>query len=171
MWKKVKITAPYCGEMPETNFLTHNTATCLVQICLCKSSTLIHNSGHVYSGQDTGSIGPAYMVWSCQRVGRVLSFCPVVGIGTPPTPHPQACVPPPSGSRGRGTLAGERGGGRVPISTRGLTLWGSCLCSSGSRGSSLLCFPRSWLWHSLGEAYLGWLTQHGDFEDGLVDLT
>jgi hypothetical protein len=29
------------------------------------------------------------------RVGRVLSFSPVVGIGTPPTPHPQASVSPP----------------------------------------------------------------------------
>jgi hypothetical protein len=49
----------------------------------------------------------------------VLSFSPVVGIGIPPTPHPQAGVPPPFGSGGRGTLAGERGGGRVPIATRG----------------------------------------------------
>ncbi len=47
-------------------------------------------------------------------------FSPVVGIGTPPTPHPQASVPPPRfGSGGRGTLAGERGVGRVPIPTRG----------------------------------------------------
>ncbi len=46
-------------------------------------------------------------------VGRVLSFFPVVGIWTPPTPHPQASVPPPFGSGGRGTLAGERVGGRV----------------------------------------------------------
>jgi hypothetical protein len=57
------------------------------------------------------------------RVGRVLSFSPVVGIGTPPTPHPQANVPPPLGSGGRGTLAGEKGGGRVPVPTRGHTLW------------------------------------------------
>ncbi len=28
-------------------------------------------------------------------------------------------LPPPFGTVGRGTLAGERGGGRVPISTRG----------------------------------------------------
>jgi hypothetical protein len=32
---------------------------------------------------------------SHHRVGRVLSFFPVVGIGTPPTPHPQASVPLP----------------------------------------------------------------------------
>jgi hypothetical protein len=57
------------------------------------------------------------------RVDRVLSFFPVVGIGTPPTPHPQASAPPPFGPGGRGTLAGERRGGRVPIPTRGHTLW------------------------------------------------
>jgi hypothetical protein len=56
------------------------------------------------------------------RVGRVLSFSQVVGIGTPPTPHPQASMALP-GSEGRGTLAGERGVGRVPIPTRGHTLW------------------------------------------------
>jgi len=39
----------------------------------------------------------------------VLSFSPAIGIGTPPTPHPQASVPPTFGSGGRGTLAGERG--------------------------------------------------------------
>ncbi len=61
---------------------------------------------------------------SDHRVGRVLRFSPVVGIGTPPTLHPQASVPPPPfGSGGRGKLAGERGGERVPIPTRGHTLW------------------------------------------------
>jgi hypothetical protein len=30
------------------------------------------------------------------RVGRVLSFSPVVGIGTPPPPHQQASVPHPT---------------------------------------------------------------------------
>jgi hypothetical protein len=30
------------------------------------------------------------------RVGRVLNFSPVVGIGTPPPPHPQASVPQPT---------------------------------------------------------------------------
>ncbi len=49
-------------------------------------------------------------------------FTPVVGIGTPPTPHPQACVPP-IGSGGRSTLSGEKRGGRVPIPTKGHTLW------------------------------------------------
>jgi hypothetical protein len=51
-----------------------------------------------------------------------MSFSPVVGIGTPPTPYPAGeCAPPPFGSGGRGTLAGERG--RVPIPTRGHALW------------------------------------------------
>jgi hypothetical protein len=57
------------------------------------------------------------------RVSRVLSFFQVIEIGTPPTPHPQASVPPYSGSGGRDTLAGERGGGRVPIPTRGHAMW------------------------------------------------
>jgi hypothetical protein len=36
------------------------------------------------------------------RVDRVLSLSPVVGIGTPPPPYPQASVPtPPPGSGGR----------------------------------------------------------------------
>jgi hypothetical protein len=30
-----------------------------------------------------------------QSIGRVLSFSPVVGIGTRPAPHPQASVSPP----------------------------------------------------------------------------
>ncbi len=67
------------------------------------------------------------------RVGRVLSFSPVVGIGTTPTPRPQASVPPPPCSGGRGTLDGERGVGRVLVPTRGHTLWYSLyirtLCS------------------------------------------
>jgi hypothetical protein len=63
------------------------------------------------------------------RVGRGLSFSPVVGIGTPPTPHPQASVPPPPfGSEGAHSLARE-GGGRVLIPTRGHTLWYSVLCA------------------------------------------
>ncbi len=56
----------------------------------------------------------------------MLSVSPVVGIGTPSTPHPDASVPPPPppfGSGRRGTLAGERGVGRVPIPTRGHSLW------------------------------------------------
>ncbi len=44
------------------------------------------------------------------RVGRVLSFSPVVGVGTPPPPHPQASVSPPPLVPGGGahSLAIER---------------------------------------------------------------
>ncbi len=49
---------------------------------------------------------------------RILTFSNLSRIGTPPTPRPQSSVPPPPfGSWGRGTLAGESG--RVPIPTRG----------------------------------------------------
>ncbi len=41
------------------------------------------------------------------RVGRVLSFSQVVGIGTPPTPHPQASVPPFGSGGGASSLAKE----------------------------------------------------------------
>jgi hypothetical protein len=58
---------------------------------------------------------------------------PLVGIGTPPNPPPagQASVPLPPVSGGRGTLAGEKGVGRVPIPTRGIhcgTLYMYVLC-------------------------------------------
>ncbi len=49
----------------------------------------------------------------------------------PPTPHPHASVPPPPVSGGRGTLAGEKGVGRVPIPTKGIhcgTLYMYVLC-------------------------------------------
>ncbi len=79
------------------------------------------------------------------RVGRELSFSSVVGIGTSPTPHPQASVPLPPGSGKRGTLPGQRGGGKVPIPTRGHALWCSVyictLCPSSNtctmRGNSM----------------------------------
>ncbi len=61
----------------------------------------------------------------------MLSFSPVVGDGADPTPQPQASVPPPPlWSGGRGTFAGERGGGRVPIPTKGHTLWCSIYIST-----------------------------------------
>jgi hypothetical protein len=42
------------------------------------------------------------------RVGRVLSLSPVVGVGTPPTPHPQASASPPLvPGRGAHSLARE----------------------------------------------------------------
>jgi hypothetical protein len=40
-----------------------------------------------------------------------------------PSPAGKCAPPPPHGSGGRGTLAGERGVGRVPIPTWGHTLW------------------------------------------------
>ncbi len=56
------------------------------------------------------------------RVGRVSSFSPVVGIGTPPTSHPQASMPPSPRFWGE-EHTGEKRVGRVPIPTRGHTLW------------------------------------------------
>ncbi len=57
------------------------------------------------------SVCTSRRVGGSHRVGRVISFSPVVGIGTPPTPHPQASVPPTHGTGGRGTLAGDKGVG------------------------------------------------------------
>jgi hypothetical protein len=57
---------------------------------------------------------------------------PLVGIGTPPQPPTRRLVCPlPPVSGGRGTLAGEKGVGRVPIPTRGIhcgTLYMYVLC-------------------------------------------
>jgi hypothetical protein len=53
----------------------------------------------------------------------VLGFLPSRRNWDPPLPHPQASVPPPFGSGGRDTLACGRGGGGLPIRTRGQTLW------------------------------------------------
>jgi hypothetical protein len=61
------------------------------------------------------------------------SVCPSSELGLPPTPHPQASVPPPPCFWGEGgTLAGEKGVGRVPIPTRGIhcgTLYMYVLCA------------------------------------------
>jgi hypothetical protein len=66
------------------------------------------------------------------RVGSVLSFSPVVGIGIeiPPTPHPQARMPFPLVPEvGAHPLAREVAG--VPIPTRGHTVWYSAnICAS-----------------------------------------
>ncbi len=48
------------------------------------------------------------------------SVCPSSELGLPPTPQPQSRCPLPPVSGGRGTLAGEKGVGRVPILTRGI---------------------------------------------------
>ncbi len=53
------------------------------------------------------------------RVGRVLSFFPVDGIGTPPTPYRQASVPPSLWFRGEGHTHWWEGGGIVPNSDEG----------------------------------------------------
>jgi hypothetical protein len=68
------------------------------------------------------TVNQPYIVYILQPHSRQSAFSPVVGIGTTPTP-PRRRVCPPFGSGGRGTLAGERGGGRVPDTTRGNTLW------------------------------------------------
>ncbi len=56
------------------------------------------------------------------RVGRVLSFSPVVGIGTSSTPHLQVRMAPLWFRGELHTRLRERGG-RVPIPTRGHKLW------------------------------------------------
>ncbi len=63
------------------------------------------------------------------RVGRELSFFSSRRNWESPNPSPagECAVPPSPGSGGRGTFAGDRGGGRVPIPTRGHTLWYSLL--------------------------------------------
>ncbi len=56
---------------------------------------------------------------SVHKVGRVLSFSPVVGIGTPPTPHPQASVPPLPFVPGGGARSLAREGWESPSSDEG----------------------------------------------------
>ncbi len=59
------------------------------------------------------------------------SVCPSTELGLPPTPTPRLVCPLPPVSGGRGTLAGEKGVGRVPIPTRGIhcgTLYMYVLC-------------------------------------------
>ncbi len=73
----------------------------------------------------------------------------------------RVCPPTPPGSGGRGTFAGERGGGRVPIPTRGHTLWYSlyirtlCLLLWDCKGMGFLlgiqiaqrnAFAQVWCW-------------------------
>jgi hypothetical protein len=77
------------------------------------------------------------------RVGRVLSFFPVVGIGDSPNPSPEGeCAPSSFGSGGRGTHAGERGGGRESPFRRGDihcgTLYIYVLCGIDSTQEELL---------------------------------
>jgi hypothetical protein len=64
------------------------------------------------------------------RVGRVLSFFSSRRNWDSPTPSAAGECAPPLWSGGRGTFAGEWGGGRVPILTRGHTLWYSIYIST-----------------------------------------
>jgi hypothetical protein len=69
-------------------------------------------SGQIFDdGVNNFSPHLGYLLYGCHhRVGRVLSFSLVVGIGTPPTPHPQASVPPTFGSGGIGAHSLAREG-------------------------------------------------------------
>jgi hypothetical protein len=81
---------------PEGNTLELNSCCGWRPSCQCAAVPL---AGHHV---------PAFA--SIHRVGKVLSFSPVVGIGAPPTPHPQASVSPPLWFRGEGhTCWRERG--------------------------------------------------------------
>jgi hypothetical protein len=66
-----------------------------------------------------------YIYWWNHSVGRVLNFFSSRRNWDSPYPSPAGeCK-----GGGRGTLAGERWGGRVPIPTRGHTLWYSVQCT------------------------------------------
>ena len=58
------------------------------------------------------------VIGDTQRVGRVLRFFPVVGLGTSPSSHAGGVHAPPFGSGG-GTLACGKGEGGVPVPNRG----------------------------------------------------
>jgi hypothetical protein len=70
------------------------------------------------------------------RVGRVLIFFSSRRNWAPPTITRRRECPLPFGTGGRGTLTGERGGGRVPIPTMGHTLWYSVYLCTLSRQSN-----------------------------------
>ncbi len=77
------------------------------------------------------------------RVGRVLSFFSSGRNWDSPNPSPAGECDPPPGSGGRGTLVGERGVGRVPISTRRHTMWYSLYMRT------FCCTPRVTLYLSV----------------------
>ncbi len=68
-------------------------------------------------------MGYSCLVQFKHRVGRVLSFFSSRRNWDSPNPSPAGECALPPGSGGGGTLAGERGVGRVPIPTRRHTLW------------------------------------------------
>jgi hypothetical protein len=85
------------------------------------------------------------LLTNTHRVGRVLSIFSSRRNWDSPNPSPAGKRPPHFGSGGRGTLAGEKGGGRVPIPTRGHTLWYSIyiyvLCANTVYRGCGLAFP------------------------------
>ncbi len=62
------------------------------------------------------------------RVGRVLSFSPVVGIGALPTPHPLGRMPPPLWFRGEGHTRWRERGWESPNSDEGTYMYTLVLC-------------------------------------------
>ncbi len=92
------------------------------------------------------------------RVGRVLSIFSSRRNWDAPNPSPAGeCVPPPgSGGRGTHTRWRERGGGRVPIPTRGHTLWYSLYITVRT-----LCKACSRIPKSIGV----WILKHILFQD------
>jgi hypothetical protein len=84
---------------------------------------------------------------------------PLVRIGTPPQPPTGRLVCPlPPVSGGRGTLAGEKGVGRVPIPTRGIhcgTLYMYVLCvPSILFYSTFIDTPPNVLPHNIPDSYM-----------------
>jgi hypothetical protein len=74
-----------------------------------------------YGCESTADVQYSTTVFATQskQSAKLFLQSPVFGIGAPPTLHPLASVPPPRVLGGRGTLAGERGAGRVLSPTRG----------------------------------------------------
>ncbi len=81
----------------------------------------------------------------------MLSFSPVVGIGTPPTPHPQAIVLPPPLVQGGYTLAWEMRWEAGPNSDEGP----DTVVLIASRYVCTL-----WMWASLEILTLTWYMRH-----------
>jgi len=79
---------------------------------------------------------PYKIISSLHRVGRVLSLFSSRRNWDSPNPSPAGECPP--GSRGRGTLAGERVVGKVPIPTRGRSLWCSLYIHTSTLCASLI---------------------------------
>ncbi len=94
------------------------------------SRSVVSSDGGMYQclavNEDEESQATAQLVLGkIHRVGRVRSFFSSRRNrdSRNPSPTGECAPPPPPGSGGKGTLAGERGVGKVPIPTRGHTLW------------------------------------------------